>query len=121
MATTRDALIRLLDIGLFLAVRIDHAIATARAFDRSCRETGFLMITCHVVPDRPIRNAFDELHGFFQLPTSDNVQSRSARRDNLGTSNWDRSDVRKARLLRFAPDFHLLCKNCQRRCGMACG
>ena len=83
MATKRDAFVRLLDIGPFLAGCLEYKTAIAQAFDRSCRETGFLTITGHGVPDRLIHNAFSEFHGFFRLPNSDKVESRSVRGDNL--------------------------------------
>ncbi|MFM9887000.1 MAG: isopenicillin N synthase family dioxygenase [Burkholderiales bacterium] len=83
MTTTHDAYVRLLDIAPFLAGDPRDKIAIAHAFDQSCRESGFIVITGHGVPDHLISAAFDAYHAFFRLPLADKMRARSVRGDNL--------------------------------------
>lgn len=75
--------VRVIDIAPFLSGDGDAKVATARAVDTACRDTGFLIVTGHGVPATLIADAFAEFHAFFKLPTNEKERARSSRGDNL--------------------------------------
>jgi isopenicillin N synthase-like dioxygenase len=83
MVAMDEPFVRMLDIEPFFGGDTRSKLAIADAFDRSCRESGFLVIKGHRVPERLIRGAFDAYHAFFRMPVSDKLQARSPRGDNL--------------------------------------
>ena len=60
--------IPLLDIGPYLAGEPGARAALARAIDKTCRDTGFLVIANHGIPPALIENTFAAAAAFFDLP-----------------------------------------------------
>lgn len=57
--------------------------AVARAVDKACRETGFLIIAGHGVPDALIAETERVSHAFFDLPIEEKMKVRQPARDVL--------------------------------------
>src|SRR5258708_17788686 len=61
--------IPLLDIGPYLAGDAGARVTVARASERTCRDTGFLVIANHGIQQSLIDTTFAAAAAFFDLPT----------------------------------------------------
>lgn len=62
------------DLGAFEAATGEARAASAAELDRICRETGFLVLTGHGVPDAVIDGIWRAVHGFFAQSPEDKAR-----------------------------------------------
>ena len=65
--------IPVLDIGRYLAGDVGAAAPLARAFARTCADTGFLVVANHGVPARLVEDTFAVAAQFFARPEADKL------------------------------------------------
>ena len=68
----------ILDLGAFAAADAAGRAAIGAEVDRTCRETGFLAVGNHGVPDAVIANLWSKLTAFFDLPAEEKQRLKPA-------------------------------------------
>ena len=67
----------ILDLGAFAAADAAGRAAIGAEVDRTCRETGFLAVGNHGVPEEVIAGLWSRLTAFFDLPAGGETEAEA--------------------------------------------